>query len=82
MTGVQTCALPIWLVPNSTTATTVYLEGIAIEYHKSRALVFSTRIEHVFTFIRQHVLNRGGVKATANPTVDPDARKSGARGSP
>jgi hypothetical protein len=44
-----------WLVPDSTKATTVYLEGIAIEYHKSRSLVFSTRIEHVITFIRQHV---------------------------
>lgn len=71
-----------WLVPDSTKATTVYLEGIAIEYHKSRALVFSTRIEHVITFIRQHVLNPNGARATANPTVDPDARKNRARGSP
>lgn len=70
-----------WLVPDSAKATAVYLEGIAIEYHKRQALVFATRIEHVIAFIR-HALGSGGERATANPTVDPDAGKNAARGSP
>ena len=44
-----------WLVPDSSAAIAPYLDGIAIEYHKSRSLVFATRVEHVMTFIRQFV---------------------------
>jgi hypothetical protein len=45
----------LWLIPDLSKPSAAYLEGIAIEYHKSRALVFATRIEQVLAFIRKHV---------------------------
>jgi hypothetical protein len=71
----------LWLVPDIASPAATYLEGIAIEYHKSRALVFATRIEHVLAFIREHVRDSTR-QSTANSTAESDACKSGARSSP
>lgn len=45
----------MWSVPDSFNPQTVFLEGIAIEYH-GNALAFATRIECAIAFIRKSVL--------------------------
>lgn len=45
----------LWSIPNSFNPQTLFLDGIAIEFH-GKSLVFATRIEHVVTFVRQSVL--------------------------
>lgn len=47
-----------WFIPRMLEPSSVYLEGIAIEYHKQDALVFSTRINQVIDFIRADVLDQ------------------------
>lgn len=44
----------LWSIPNSFNPQTLFLDGIAIEFH-DKSLVFATRIEHVVTFVRQSV---------------------------
>ncbi|MDO8263663.1 MAG: hypothetical protein Q7T21_10620 [Gallionella sp.] len=48
----------LWLIPDSFNPKALYLEGIAIEFHKGKSLVFATRIEHAIAFIRRNVLRQ------------------------
>jgi len=44
----------LWSIPDSFNPQTLFLDGIAIEFH-DKSLVFATRIEHVVAFVHQSV---------------------------
>ena len=45
----------LWSTSDAFNQSPAILEGIAIEFHKDQSLVFSTRIEHVLSFIRERL---------------------------
>lgn len=44
----------LWSIPDSFNPKTLFLDGIAIEFHKN-SIIFATRMEHVIAFVRQSV---------------------------
>lgn len=58
----------LWLLPDSARPSAVYLEGISIEFHSRKSLVFATRIQHVISFVRKFLLGQKSVVAVDEQT--------------
>lgn len=67
-----------WMIVDSLGANKPYLEGIAIEYHRSDHVVFATRIERVIDFVEKFIV---GATTTANQRMHMDLRKRSPAGS-